>query len=183
MFAYLRIAEDGHLHTVLRMAGYVALNFSRVLQKISPDEGVILALRCLVEELESQVCLGIRSLGHNEQSRRIFIYAMNQSHLRVIRVVLGIIPQMPSYGIHQCAMIVAASGMHHQPCRFVDDHQVFIFIHDIKRYILGDDVVIISRTIHHHGNDLARLYLITTLHRFAVGHYIPHVGSPLNTVT
>ena len=72
--------------------------------------------------------------------------------------------------------------MHHQSGGFVDDHQVLILIDDIKGDILGDDVVVVSRTIHHHGNHFARLHLVAALHRLSVGHHIAHVGCPLDAV-
>ena len=48
--------------------------------------------------------------------------------MRIVRVVFGIVFQMPCYGVDQRAVVVSASRMHYQSGRFVDYHQIVVLI-------------------------------------------------------
>ncbi len=66
--------------------------------------------------------------------------------------------------------------------RFIDYKKIIVFVDNIKRYILRNDLKIITRSIHHHTDDIKRFYLIARLHRFAVGEDTIGIRSLLNTV-
>ena len=89
---------------------------------------------------------------------------------------------MPCYGVDQRTVVVSASRMHYQSGRFVDYHQIVVLIDYIQWNIFGNDIIIITWTVHHHRQHVARLYFITAFHRFAVRHDKTGVGSLLNTV-
>ena len=106
--------EDCHLHPVFRVAGDVAFDTSFFLLKASPDQSIVQSFGGFVEELFAQMRFGIGIFGHYEKSGGILVYAVYQSHGRVVRVIVRIVLQMPGDGIDQRAGIISASGMHHQ---------------------------------------------------------------------
>ena len=53
-----------------------------------------------VEELHTKVGFGIRCFGYDEQSGSVFIDAMNQTDVRVVGIVVGIIFHVPGDGVH-----------------------------------------------------------------------------------
>ena len=74
------------------------------------------------------------------------------------------------------------AGVDHQSRGLVDHQQIFIFIDDIEGDILGDDLEIIARTIHHDAYDIARFHLITRLDRASIHDDALSVGSLLNPI-
>ena len=71
---------------------------------------------------------------------------------------------MPGNGIDQRSTEVTTARMHHHACRFIDDHQVVIFIDHIQRDVLWFDRCIIVWTVKHQSNDIPRAYLIITFY-------------------
>ena len=168
MLAYGGVGKHSHLQAVVRVARYLAAHGTRLLLERAPYERVVVALGRLVEELYAQRRLGIGSLRHHEQSRRILVDAVHQSHPRIVGVVVGIVAQVPCDGVHQRTVIVAAARVHHHARRLVDHHQVVVLVDDIERDILRLNVRIHARAVHHQCHDVARLHTIVALHRLAV---------------
>ena len=65
VFPYLGVGEDGHLQAVFRIARDVALYRPVVLVDDAPYQRIVLSLGGLMEELESQVRLGVGCLSTN----------------------------------------------------------------------------------------------------------------------
>ena len=183
MFSFLRIrGKDSHEHTVARVAPDIAFYTTLFLWDISPHERVVLAFGRLVEELLAEIRLGLRGLGYAEQSAGVFVDAVHQSYLGVVDVVTAVVLKVPGEGVEQGSRPIADSGMNHQSCRFVDHHQVVVLKNDVERDVLGQDVVAVRRTVQHHLDDVAGLYLVTALHRSVVGKDEACVGGILNAV-
>ena len=68
--------EDGHLQAVLGVAADVALDASRAGEGYTPDEGIVFALGSLVEELATEVGLGIGGLGDDKQTGGVLVDAV-----------------------------------------------------------------------------------------------------------
>ena len=136
----------------------------------------------LVEKLHAQLGLGIGGLGHDEQSAGIFVYAVHQSHLRVVGVVCRQVAQVPGNGIDQRAVIVAAPWVHHHARRLVDHHQFIVFIHDVERDIFGVYAIVVVRTVEHQRDHIPRPHLVAALHRTVVHMHKARIRCTLNTV-
>ena len=54
--------------------------------------------------------------------------------------------------------------MYHHAGGLVDDHQLVVLIHNIKRNILGHNGVVVGRTVEHHRHHVERLDTVVTLH-------------------
>ena len=179
----LVVGKDGHLHTVFRITPHVAYNRTFVLLHIPPDESTITAFSGFIEKLEAEIGFCIRCFGNHQQAGCIFIDTVHKPHVRVIGIIIGNIFHVPGNGIDKRAMIVAMSGMHHQPGRFVNHHKELVFIDYIKGNVFGNNLVFIAGTIHHNRYHVQRFYLVTALDRFIICHYKPGIGSLLYTVT
>ena len=90
---------------------------------------------------------------------------MDESNLRVVRVVSGQILQVPGDGIDQRATEIATTGMDHHACGLVDDHEIIVLIDHLEGDILGSDGRVVVRTVEHQGDDIARTHFIVALHR------------------
>ena len=123
-----------------------------------------------MEELHTEVCFRFRLFGDNQQAGRIFIDTMNKSQSGIIGIVGRIVFQIPGKSIHQRAGIVSVSGMHDQPCRFIDHQQIIIFVHDFYRNIFRENLESSRRPCHHDCHDILRFHPVIAFHRFAVRH-------------
>lgn len=168
MLAYRGVGEDGHLQAVVRVAGYLAAYGTRVFLQCAPHEGVVVAAGGLVEELHAERGLGIGSLGYDEQPRGVLVDTVYESYTRVIGVVVRIVAQVPGDGVDERAAVVAAAGVNYHTGRLVDDHEVVVFVYDVEGDVFGGDVVLVARTVHHHGDDVAGLHTVVALHGPAV---------------
>ena len=169
-FAHLTVHWiDIHLQSVFCMSAYIARYGSLVVGKGAPDKCIVLASAGMVEELLCQMCLGVGSLGNDQQPACILVDAMHQAYSRVVRVEVLIVAQMPRQSVDQCAAIVAATGMHHQARWLVDDEQDLIFIDNIEGQVLGNDLPIALGMIQDECDDVARLDLVVALDGLVVG--------------
>ena len=121
-------------------------------------------------------------LCHNQQSAGVLVYAVNQAHGGVVGVISGKVPQMPSDGVDQRAAVVAASGVYHQACRLVDDHQLVVFINNVQGNVFGDDFPVALWTVKHKGDDITGLDLVVALYGVSVGADAAGFGSLLYAV-
>ena len=115
------LREDGHAQSVLGVTSYVASDGSFVLSERSPYESVVQSACGMVEELlaERSLCLGC--LCHYQQTARILVYTVHQTHFRVVGVVARVVLQMPCQGIDKRTAEVSASGMYYHASRLVDE--------------------------------------------------------------
>ena len=118
-------------------------------------------------------------LCHNKQAGCILVDAVHKPHLRVVGVEIGIILQVPGYGIYERTVSVATTRMHDKTRRFVHHHQVVVLIDHIERYIFGDYAVVIGRGIECDDNLVTRLHLVVALHHFAIHGNGTGIGSLL----
>jgi len=168
VLAYRGVSEDGHLQAIVRVAGYLATYGASVVLQGAPHEGVVVALGGLVEELHAERGLGVGGLGHHEQSRGVLVDAVHEAYAGVVGVVVGIVAQMPGDGIDERAAIVAAAGVYDHTSRFVDDHEIVVFVYDVEGDVFGGDVILVTRAVHHHGDDVAGFHAVVALHGPAV---------------
>ena len=89
---------------------------------------------------------------------------------------------MPGQGVHQCPGEVAASGMHHQTCRFVHDQQVIVLVDYVQGDVLRNDFPVALRTVEHQGDDIVGLDLVVALYGPSVHLYESSLGSLLDAV-
>ncbi len=174
--------EDGHTLTVTRVTADVAFNKPRVFREVAPDQCLIAAVGVVVEELGTQLRLGIGCLGHHEQTAGIFVDTVYQSDARVVGVVAWQVAQMPGNGVDQRAVEIAHARVYHQSGRLVDDHQLIVLVNHIKRNVLRFNLGVIVGTVEHQGDDVAGTYLIVALDSLAVDLDETGIGSLLDTV-
>ena len=137
----------------------------------------------VVEELGTQLSLGVRGLGDDQQTAGVFIDTVYQSYTRVVGVVAGQVAQVPGNGVNQCAVEVAHSWVYHQSCRLVDDHQLVVLIDHIQGDVLRFNGRIIVRTVKHQCDDVTRAYLIVAFDGGAVYLDEASIGGFLDAVT
>lgn len=183
MFALCRVGQNRHLHPVLRVSSDVAGDGSFVFVDDSPYQRVVFTFGGLVVELQAQAGFGVGCLGYDQQSGGIFVNAVYQSHLRIVRIVGGYVAQVPGDGIDQCPVVITASRMDYQSGGLVDNHQVFVFVYDIQRNVFGNDIVFVTGTVHHDRQYILRLYFVAAFYRFPVGHDKSCIRSLLDTVS
>ena len=174
--------EDLHAETVLGITTDIALDASLILHDITPYQRIVTAMGCLVEELLAQCRLGSRSLGYHEQSARILIDAMDQTHFRVVGIKLRHIAQVPGHSLNQGAMEVSGSRMNHHSCLFVNHHQLVVFINHIDVDFFRLDACFMTRAVEHQRNDVVRAHLVIALHRFTVYMNKSGISCLLNAV-
>ena len=79
---------------------------------------------------------GVLFCGH-EQARRVFVEAVDDT--RAEWRAEGGEPAMIKQGVNQCPAIIPRRGMDDHVFRFIDDHNVVIFVDDIYRDVFGLD--------------------------------------------
>ena len=182
--AYARVGRhDRHAQAVFRVACNVAFNASLVFGEIAPHQRVVATVCGLVEELQSETGLRLRGLCHDEQTAGVFVYAVNESHLRVVRVIALQVSQMPRHSVDERAMKVACAGMNHQSCGFVHHHQLRIFIDHVEGNVFCLNLRLMTWAVEHQRHHIARAHLIVALHRLVVDVYESGIGSLLYAVT
>lgn len=88
---------------------------------------------------------------------------MYQSYARVIRVVVGVVAQMPGNGVDERSRVVATSRMHYQSGWFVNNEQFAVFIDNIERDVFRLNLVLIAGTVEQECDDVAWFYAIIAL--------------------
>ena len=68
MFPVVAFGKDRHLKPVFQRSAYIAFDASVGRGGLAPHHCYVFAFSGLVEKLFSERCLGVGSLGHNEQS-------------------------------------------------------------------------------------------------------------------
>ena len=137
---------DRHLQAVTLITADVADDRAFGFLQSAPDEGAVGATGRLVEELTCQMRLRFGTLGDDQQATRILVDAMDETDVGVGRIIEGIILQVLRECIDQRTGIVAVPWMDYEPRRLVDDHQHLIFVDDIQRNGLGDDLKLVLGT-------------------------------------
>ena len=160
--------QHRHAQPVLRVAADVALYASLVLGDVAPYQCYVAAVGGLVEELQSEACLCVCCLCHDEQSAGVLVNAVYQSHLRVVGVEGTDVAHVPCYRVDQCSVEVADARVYHQAGRLVDYQYVVILVCYRERYLLGQYVGVVVRTVEHQRHHVARSHLVVALHRSVV---------------
>jgi len=98
-------------------------------------------------------------------------------------IIEGIILQVVRECIDQRAGIVAVPRVDDEPCRLVDDHQYLIFVDDIQRNGLGDDLELMLGTAQLKGDDVEGLDAVVALDGLVADEDIPSVKRLLDATT
>ena len=96
--------EDGHTLAVLGVASDISLDAPCFFREVAPYQCLIRAVGVVVEELCTQLCLGLWCLSDYQQSAGVFVDAVYQTHTWVVGVIAGQVSQVPGNGIHQRAV-------------------------------------------------------------------------------
>lgn len=184
MLACITIGRiDCHAEAVTDVASDIPYYGSAVFLKISPYKSVVFALGSFIEELQTEMSLGIGCLGYDEQSAGVLIDAVNEYNFGIIHIELRSIAEMPCKGIEKSTAPIAESGMDYQSGWLVDDQKVVVLINDVERYLLGEYLVVVVGTVEHDLNDICGLDTIGTLYGFSVNMDESCISSFLHTVT
>src|SRR5574344_1445013 len=122
-FTTAPVRENGHLLTVSGITADVAFHRTRVMIELSPSQCFIETLRCFMEKLPTKKSLGCRVYGHHQQTRSVFINAVDQPWPWIIDRKHRVVSEMPGQAIDQGAGKIAMSRMHHHAGWFVYDQQ------------------------------------------------------------
>ena len=182
MLAIRAIGKDIHLQPILRATTNVSRDGTLILLQITPHKGYITAMDGVVEELLGKACVGTLVFGHNQQSRGILIYAVDQTRTHIALLKHGQILQVVSECIDQRTAIITTSGVHDHTRLLIYDDEVIILIHHVERYIFGYDLYLTLGIGHNKRDAVLRLDLIAGLCRHAIDQYISAVGGCLYAV-
>ena len=174
--------ENGHLEAILGVAADVPLDSADGGVGDAPYQRAVFALGGFVEELTAEVSLGVGGLGHDEEPGGVLVDAVHQAEARVVDVVVGIVAQVPGQGVDKGAGPVAVTGVHDQSGRLVDHQYILVLINDVEGDILGENLVGIARTVHHHLHHVGGLDAVVRLHRPAVDQDAAGFGGLLDAV-
>ena len=175
--------QNRHFQPVSGITPYISLYTSESRSGASPHKGVVFPLGGLVEKLASEVCLGIRRLGHYQQPGSVLVNSMYKTETRIVYVIVRGIAKMPCKRVDESARIVPMAGMYDKSGRFVDNKHRVILINYIKRDILGYNFKLVFRAIHDHLNHVIRLDTVIRLDSLAVDKYTTGLRSLLDTVS
>src|SRR5574344_1436982 len=90
---------------------------------------------------------------------------------------------MPSYGVYESAVEIAASRVHNQACRFVNNQQRVIFINNIQWDIFRIYLTVIMRPVQHKRYNIAWTHSVVAFYRAVVDMYETRFSSVLNTIS
>jgi len=107
---------------------------------------------------------------------------MDESEARVGDVVVGVVAEVPSERVDECAVEVAVSGMDDHSGGFVDDKHLLIFVNDVEGDVLRDDFVLVAWAVHDDADEVARVYAIVAFDGFTVDADAGGVGGVLDAV-
>ena len=136
----------------------------------------------LVEELQPQSRLRLGRLCHHQQSARVLVDTVYQSHFGVIGVKSLVVFQVPGDGVDERAVKVAYPRVHHQSGGLVHHHQVGILVHHGQRYVFGLDSGVVAGPVEHQRHHVSGSHPVVALHRFVVYVYKSGVGGLLDAV-
>ena len=89
---------------------------------------------------------------------------------------------MPRKRIDESAVVVAMTGVHDKSGLLVDNEYIIVFIYNINRDILRNDLTFITRPVHNNLNNVKRLDAVVTLNGLSVDKYTSGVCGLLDTV-
>ena len=136
----------------------------------------------LIEKLQAKMGLGFGGLGYYQQAAGVLVNTMNKSHFGVVGVVAGHIAHVPCYGVDECTVVVAATGMYYHAGRLVDYHEAVVLVNYFKGNFLRLYAAFMARTVEHEGNDIAGAHLVVALHRAVIDMNETGVGCLLYAV-
>ena len=123
------------------------------------------------------------TLGDDQQATRILVDAMDETDVGVGWIIEGIILQVVRECIDQRAGIVAVTWVDDEPRRLVDDYQHLIFVDDIQRYGLGDDLELVLGTAQLEGDDVKGLDAVVALDGLVADEDIAPIECLLDATT
>ena len=138
MLAGLRLYVP--FHAILRTAPQGETDDARISFHLPMDEGDVVTLRFMRRDLFLQHREGFLRLRDDHDTRGILVKAVYNA--RAYGILAGLKKRradMIEECIHQCAIRIARAGMHDHAACFIDNQHVFIFVEDIKRYILRNE--------------------------------------------
>jgi len=140
--ADITLGIDCHLFAFTFVAGNIAGDGALILLYLAPYEGDVFSFDGVMEKLVCQMGHGIIVFGHKDQAGGALVYTMYQpGTVFLIAFEKGkfIVLKMVKQGVDKGSLVMSHSGMDHQTCGFVDDHKMFIFVPDVKRYVFGHE--------------------------------------------
>jgi len=161
-------------------------NRTAVFFESAPNKGIIGAFRRMVEELLTKVRFRFGCFGDEQQAGSIFVDTMNETDIGIIDIdwTFGISHlEMPCEGMKERMLVVTVPGMNDESGGFVNDHEVVVFIDDIKGDILRRDGEVMRLMVEHHLNDIPGFDAIVGCNRRSIDPHITCVRSRLDTVS
>ena len=107
---------------------------------------------------------------------------MNKPHCGVVGIERTQVFQVPSHGVNQRSVKVSGTRMHHHAGRFVNHHEVGIFIHDVQGNVFGLDGMVVLRRVQHQGDDIQRTNFVVALYGLVVNMHESSIRRLLNAV-
>ena len=140
-----------------RVPAHVTIYGAFVGGRFAPDQCVVGAFDRMAEKLFGQVAHGVLVFRYDQQAGGIFVYAVYQAHpFLEITVWYVHVPYIEIIGqpVDQGIARMAYAGVYHYPSRLMDHQQVIIFIADIERHLLGDQLFGVPAVLRQDDGDL-----------------------------
>ena len=180
-FAFLRIVIDLEAQAVVGIPADGPLDGAFVLGQVAPDHGRVDAVYGMDEELVGQVQLGRGILGHHQKPGGVFVNAVHQhAHPLVFGIGLLLEAQVEGQGVHQRAVVVAVSGVHHHAGRLVHHQHVIVFIYYIQGNVFREYLQAAALVRHNELDHVARTDHVVGLYGNVVHQHIAHLDGLLH---
>lgn len=175
--------EDTHLEAVLGVASDIPLYSTVRRVGLPPDNGHILAARSLVEELATEVGLGVRGLGDYEEPGGVLVDTVYESEAGISDIVVGFVTEVPGKGVYESPVVIAMARVDYKSCGLVNDQYGLVLIDYIEVYILRCNLEVIPWSVHYDPDDIEGFDAIVGFYGTAIDEYTSGVGSLLDTIT
>ena len=180
-FPLVRVVVHAEPQAVVRVPAYGAGNGAFVFRNVAPHHGRIHPVDRMDKELVCQVELRRRVFRYYQQAAGIFVYPVYQhAHALVLHVRRQM--QVVGEGVHQRAVVVPVSGMHHHAGGLVHHQHVVVFIDNVQGNVFRENLRAAALVRHHKLYNVARAHNVVGFYHFVVHQHVAQLDGLLHAV-
>lgn len=173
--------EDGIACSIAWVSIQCTNNRARLFVERTPDECIIGSFGGVLEELMCQMGFRFGRFCYEEQTTGVFVDTVNESDVGIVDIErTGL--KIKLQRIEQGVLVVAMSRVDNHSGRFVDQHQVVVFIDDVEWNILGVDGIVVWLVVEQHLDDVTGANFLVGSHGLAIDPHVAGIRSRLDAV-
>ena len=133
------------------------------------------------KELVGQIKLCLRVFGNHQKPAGVLVYAVHKhSHALVLNVRTKV--QIVCKGVYKGAVVIPVPRVNYHSGRLVHHQDIVVFVGDVKRDILRDNLRAAAFVGHHKLHDVAWPDNVICLHGLVIDQHIAKFDGLLNPV-